>query len=70
MRDGDTGASDRDAEWVALPWEFVQDFADKRLNIARVLDAENRLVCRCSPPDADLIVLAVNAYNGEAVDRG
>ena len=59
-----------DNEWVALPWEFVQDFTDKRLNIARVLDAENRLVCRCSPPDADLIVLAVNAYNGAALPSG
>lgn len=44
----------------ATPWEFVQDDENERRGVARVLDAENRLVCETSPENADLIVCAVN----------
>ena len=42
------------------PWEFVMDDGDARRGRARVLDANNRLVCEASPEDADIIVCAVN----------
>lgn len=44
---------------TTLPWEFVQDDLDARRGVARVLDAENTLVCETTPENADLIVCAV-----------
>jgi hypothetical protein len=43
-----------------LPWEFVQDDVDKRLETARVLNARNELVCSTDPQTALVIVESVN----------
>ena len=52
--------SDQEKQTAATPWEFVQDDENERRGIARVLDAENRLICETTPGNADLIVCAVN----------
>lgn len=44
-----------------LPWEHVEDNADRWVGQARILDARNELVCVTSPDRATLIVAAVNA---------
>ena len=43
-----------------MPWEFVQDDVDKRLETARVLNARNELVCSTDPQTALVIVESVN----------
>lgn len=44
---------------LALPWTFVQDDVDVKRGVARVLDANHRLICETTPENADVIVCAV-----------
>ena len=43
-------------EPISLPWECVEDGTDKRLGMARVVDANSVLVCVATPRRARLIV--------------
>lgn len=51
-----------DFEPIRLPWEYVEDGTDITLGQARVLDADNALVCTATPRRARLIVSVVNRH--------